>query len=69
MRRIAGKLLAGMLALAAVLALGAAWGLWGGVSNPAGRKNIGQISAPVEFERIPVEKDSFGRFRKHYRAS
>ena len=66
MRRIAGKLLAGMLALAAVLALGAAWGLWGGVSNPAGRKNIGQISAPVGFERIPVEKDSFGEFLRGF---
>lgn len=30
----------------AIVVLGILWVLWGGVSNPAGRKYIGEISSP-----------------------
>lgn len=49
-----------------VLLVGMAWLLWGGISNPAARHHISEISAPVGFERMAVEKDSFGAFIRNY---
>lgn len=55
-------LLKTILALVAVAVAAAAWLLWGGVSNPAARKTIGDISAPAGFERVAVPEGSFGAF-------
>ena len=41
--------------------------VWGGISNPAGRGNIGDISTPGGFVRVPVEADSFGEYLRHVR--
>lgn len=55
-----------ILSLSVLLILGVFWVLWGGISNPAGRECIGQIRPPRGFERIVVEKDSFGEFIREF---
>ena len=45
---------------------GVAWFTWGGISNPANRKTIGDISAPAGYERVEVEEGSFGSFIRHF---
>lgn len=49
-----------------VLIAGMAWLLWGGVSNPAGRKTIGRITPPMGFQRVKVEPGSFGAFLREF---
>ena len=49
-----------------ILILGVAWLLWGGVSNPAGRKTIGEISTPPGFQRVEVESGSFGEYLRQF---
>ena len=49
-----------------VLIAGMAWLLWGGVSNPAGRKTIGEITPPMGFQRVEVEPGSFGAFIREF---
>lgn len=49
-----------------ILLLGMAWLLWGGISNPAARHNIGEISTPAGFERAYVESGSFGEFIRFF---
>ena len=44
----------------------AAWLIWGGVSNPAGRKTIGEITPPRGYERVSVAPESFGAFIKDF---
>jgi hypothetical protein len=44
----------------------AAWGLWGGVSNPADRETIGGISVPLGFSRVEVGEGSFGAFLRDF---
>ena len=44
----------------------AAWLIWGGVSNPAGRKTIGEITPPRGYERVTVAPESFGAFIKDF---
>ena len=51
----------------AIILLGIIWMVWGGISNPAGRGNIGDISTPGGFVRVPVEADSFGEYLRHVR--
>lgn len=51
----------------AIILLGMTCMLWGGISNPAGRGNIGDISTPRGFVRVPVEADSFGEYLRHVR--
>lgn len=46
----------------AVIVLGIVWMVWGGVSNPGGRKTVGEISPPRGFERVAVEDGSFGEY-------
>ena len=53
-------------AIPIILVVGMAWLLWGGVSNPANRKTIGEIRTPIGFERISVEPDSFGAFLREF---
>lgn len=60
------KFLLWISAIPAVLLVGMAWILWGGVSNPAGRKTIGEISAPAGFERVEVPQGSFGAFIREF---
>ena len=50
----------------AVLAVAAAWLIWGGVSNPANRGTIGEIKTPRGFERVEVESGSFGEFIRQF---
>lgn len=49
-----------------VLITGTIWGIWGGLSNPANRKTIGEISAPAGYERVEVQKGSFGSFVRNF---
>ena len=51
----------------AIILLGIIWMVWGGISNPAGRGNIGDISTPGGFVRVTVESDSFGEYLRHVR--
>ena len=44
----------------------AAWLIWGGVSNPAGRKTIGEITPPRGYESVSVAPESFGAFIKDF---
>lgn len=66
MKTIIKRILLCVLALPALLILGIAWVLWGGISNPAGRECIGQIRPPRGFERVAVAKDSFGGFIREF---
>ena len=52
--------------LPAVFVLGGAWLVWGGISNPAGRKAIGDIRAPIGYRRVEVKNDSFGEFLRGF---
>lgn len=49
-----------------ILLFGMAWLLWGGISNPAARHNIDEISTPAGFERAYVESGSFGEFIRFF---
>lgn len=60
------RLLLLLCAILVTVVAGAAWLLWGGVSNPAGRKTIGEIRPPVGFERVEVAPDSFGAFLRAF---
>lgn len=60
------KILLWISAIPAVLAVGMAWVLWGGVSNPAGRKTLGEIAVPAGFERVEVPQGSFGAFIREF---
>ena len=42
-------------AISVVLIAGLAWLLWGGISNPANRKTIGDITPPMGFQRVEVD--------------
>ena len=53
-------------AIPVVLIAGMAWLLWGGISNPAGRKTIGEITPPMGFQRVEVEPGSFGAFIREF---
>ena len=58
-------ILAAMCIIPAAIIIGLVWIVWGGVSNPAGRKCIGEISTPHGFERVSVEEGSFGDYLRH----
>lgn len=49
-----------------LLAAAAAWFLWGGISNPAGRKTIGDIAVPAGYQRVAVDSGSFGEFLRNF---
>lgn len=49
-----------------ILMAGMAWLVWGGVSNPAGRKTIGEIAPPMGFRRVEAEPGSFGAFIREF---
>ena len=53
-------------AIPVVLIAGMAWLLWGGISNPAGRKTIGEITPPMGFQRVEVEPGSFGAYLREF---
>lgn len=53
-------------AIPVILINGMAWILWGGVSNPAGRKTIGEIAPPVGYQRVEVADGSFGEFLRGF---
>ena len=53
-------------AIPIVLIAGMAWLLWGGISNPAGRKTIGEITPPMGFQRVEVEPGSFGAYLREF---
>lgn len=53
-------------ALPIILIAGMAWLLWGGVSNPAGRKTIGEITPPMGYRRVEVDRGSFGAFIREF---
>lgn len=55
-----------LLAIPVILISGLAWLVWGGISNPAGRKAIGGISAPLGFHRVEVAPGSFGAFLREF---
>ena len=60
------KIILWISAIPVILMAGMAWMLWGGVSNPAGRKNIGGISAPMGYKRVQVEPGSFGEYLRDF---
>lgn len=60
------KILLWISAIPAILVVGVAWALWGGVSNPAGRMTIGEIAAPAGFERVKVPQGSFSAFIREF---
>ena len=49
-----------------LLVAAAAWFIWGGISNPAGRKTIGEIRTPMGYERVAVEPGSYGEFLRNF---
>lgn len=53
-------------AIPVILLVGMAWILWGGVSNPAGRKTIGEIAPPIGYQRVEVGDGSFGEFLRAF---
>ena len=60
------RIVVSILLIPAVLIVFAAFLAWGGVSNPAGRRCIGEISAPIGFERVAVAEGSFGEFIREF---
>lgn len=56
------KVCLGLLIPPVVLAAAAAWFIWGGISNPAGRKTIGEIRTPMGYERVAVAPESYGAY-------
>lgn len=54
------------LAIPVILMIGMAWLIWGGVSNPAGRKTIGEIAEPFGFKRVAVPSGSFGEYIREF---
>lgn len=56
------KVCLGLLIPPVLLATAAAWFLWGGISNPASRKTIGEIRMPMGYERVAVEPGSYGAY-------
>lgn len=62
MSRRANRVILWLFAIPTVLIAGMAWLLWGGVSNPANRKAIGEITVPWGYERVDVKRGSFGDF-------
>ena len=60
------RIVAGILLIMVILIALAAFLAWGGVSNPAGRRCIGEISAPIGFERVAVKEGSFGEFIREF---
>ena len=65
MRKIK-RIILWLSAVPVVLIAGVAWLLWGGISNPAGRKTIGEITPPVGFQRVEVEPGSFGAYLREF---
>ena len=59
------KVCLGLLIPPVLLAAAAAWFIWGGISNPAGRKTIGEIRTPIGYERVAVEPGSYGAFLRN----
>lgn len=55
-----------ILAIPVILLAGLAWVIWGGLSNPADRKVIGEITPPVGFQRVEVAPGSFGEFIRDF---
>lgn len=62
----AGRIILGIAAIPVTLVAGAAWLLWGGVSNPAGRDTIGDIRPPLGYERVDLPNGSFGAFIREF---
>ena len=65
MRKIK-RIILWLFAIPVVLIAGVAWLLWGGISNPAGRKTIGEITSPMGFQRVEVEPGSFGAYLREF---
>jgi hypothetical protein len=65
MRKIK-RIILWFLAIPVVLIAGMAWLLWGGISNPVGRKTIGEITPPVGFQRVEVGPESFGAYLREF---
>ena len=53
-------------AVPVILMAGMAWILWGGVSNPANRKTIGEITPPPGYRRVEVAPGSFGAYIREF---
>ncbi len=50
-----------------LLVIGAiAWVLFGGISNPANRKTIGEIRPPAGYERVEVPDGGFGNYIREF---
>ena len=60
------RILIWLLAVPVILTAGLAWVLWGGVSNPANRKTIGEIAPPLGFHRVEVISGGFGEFLREF---
>lgn len=56
------RILIAFCIIPAILLLGIVWIVWGGISNPAGRGCIGEISTPKGFERVAVDAGSIGEY-------
>ena len=65
MRKIK-RIILWLSAVPVILVAGMAWLLWGGVSNPAGRKTIGDIRTPLGYERVGLPGDGFGAFIREF---
>ena len=65
-KRLRRTIAAAVISPVILIIVMAAWLIWGGVSNPAGRKTIGEITPPRGYERVTVAPESFGAFIKDF---